>query len=124
MQLITTLRCSVIALTAMLAGTAQVLAADKISVRLNWIPGSEHGFFFLGKDKGWFAKEGIDLEIVAGQGSTLVVKTVGNGDNDFGMADGASIARGWEVGVPLVVTAVLLKESPAAICARSLPMAT
>jgi NitT/TauT family transport system substrate-binding protein len=115
MQLVTTLRNGLIALTALLAAATPALAADKVSVRLNWIAGSEHGFFFLAKDKGWFAKEGIDLEIVAGQGSTLVVKTVGNGDNDFGMADGASIARGWEVGVPLVVTAVLLKESPAAI---------
>ena len=90
-------------------------AAEKASVRLNWIPGAEHGFFYFAKQKGWYSEAGIDLEIIAGQGSTLVVKTVGNGDNEFGMADGASIARGWEAGVPLVSTAVLLTESPASI---------
>jgi NitT/TauT family transport system substrate-binding protein len=91
------------------------VAADKMSIRLNWIPGAEHGFLYIAKEKGWYSEAGIDLEIVAGQGSTLVVKTVGNGDNEFGMADGASIARGWEAGVPLVAIAVLLKESPASI---------
>jgi NitT/TauT family transport system substrate-binding protein len=115
MQRIATIRNSLLTFAAILLGSVQATAAEKVSIRLNWIPGSEHGFLFLGKEKGWFSKEGIDLEIVPGSGSTVVVKTVGNGDTDFGIADGASIARGWEVGVPLVVTAVLLKESPAAI---------
>jgi NitT/TauT family transport system substrate-binding protein len=99
-------------------GAAAAAAADKLSVRLNWIPGAEHGFFYLGKEKGWYQAEGIDLEIVAGQGSTVSVKTVGNGDNDFALADGTSIARGWEAGVPLVATAVLLKESPMAVYSK------
>ena len=93
-------------------------AAEKVSVRLNWIPGSEHGYLYLAKQKGWYADAGIDLDILPGVGSTLVVKTVGNGDNDFGVADVATIAHGWEVGVPLVALAVLLKESPASIYSR------
>src|SRR5258707_10487120 len=97
------------------------VAADKMSIRLNWIPGAEQGFLYIAKEKGWYSEAGIDLEIVAGQGSTLVVKTVGNGDNEFGMADGASIARGWEAGVPLVAIAVLLKESPASIYSPKSP---
>jgi NitT/TauT family transport system substrate-binding protein len=100
--------------------TAQGLAgaADKLSVRLNWIPGSEHGYFYLAKEKGWYSAAGIDLEIIAGTGSTVAVTTVGSGSTDFALADGASVARGWEVGVPIVVTAVLLKESPAAVYSR------
>jgi NitT/TauT family transport system substrate-binding protein len=102
-------------LVAAWAGSGVAVAADKASVRLNWIPGAEHGFFYVAKQKGWFNEVGIDLEIIAGQGSTVVVKTVGNGETEFGMADAATIARGWETGVPLVSTAVLLKESPASI---------
>lgn len=102
--------------SALISGVAT--AADKVSVRLNWIPGSEHGFFYLGKEKGWYAAEGIDLDIIAGSGSTVAVSTVGSGNTDFALADGASVARGWEVGVPLVVAAVLLKESPAAIYSK------
>jgi NitT/TauT family transport system substrate-binding protein len=90
-------------------------AAEKVSVRLNWVPGTEHSFLYLGREKGWYAAAGIDLDIVAGQGSTVAVKTVGAGETPFAIADVASVARGWEAGVPLVVAAVLLKESPASI---------
>jgi NitT/TauT family transport system substrate-binding protein len=90
-------------------------AAEKVSIRLNWVPGTEHGYLYLGREKGWYAAAGIDLDIIAGQGSTVAVKTVGAGETPFAIADVASVARGWEAGVPLVVAAVLLKESPASI---------
>jgi NitT/TauT family transport system substrate-binding protein len=93
----------------------QALAAEKISVRLNWVPGTEHSFLYLAKEKGWFADAGIDLEIIAGQGSTVAVKTVGAGETPFAIADVATVARGWEAGVPLVAAAVLLKESPTVV---------
>jgi NitT/TauT family transport system substrate-binding protein len=93
----------------------ETLAAEKVSVRLNWVPGTEHSFLYLAREKGWFADAGIDLEILAGQGSTVAVKTVGAGETAFAIADVATVARGWEAGVPLVAAAVLLKESPTVV---------
>jgi NitT/TauT family transport system substrate-binding protein len=90
-------------------------AAEKVSVRLNWVPGTEHAYLYLGREKGWYAAAGIDLDIVAGQGSTVAIKTVAAGETPFAIADVASVARGWEAGVPIVVVAVLLKESPTSI---------
>jgi ABC-type nitrate/sulfonate/bicarbonate transport system substrate-binding protein len=43
------------------------------------------------------------------------VKTVGAGETAFAIADVATVARGWEAGVPLVAAAVLLKESPTVV---------
>jgi NitT/TauT family transport system substrate-binding protein len=91
--------------------SSQCLAAEKVSIRLNWVPGTEHSFLYLGREKGWFADAGIDLEIIAGQGSTVSVKTVAAGDTPFAIADVATLARAWEAGLPLVAAAVLLKES-------------
>jgi NitT/TauT family transport system substrate-binding protein len=88
----------VVALAAVLF-CDRLFAAEKVSVRLNWVPGTEHAYFYLGKEKGWYADAGIDLD----------------GETTFALADVASVARGWEAGVPLVVAAVLLKESPASI---------
>jgi NitT/TauT family transport system substrate-binding protein len=99
-------------------GCGASLAADKVSVRLNWVAGSEHGYFYLAKERGWYSAAGIELEILSGTGSTVSVSTVGAGTTDFALADGASVARGWEVGVPIVVAAVLLKESPGAVYSR------
>lgn len=103
---------------ALALSTAGAGAAEKVSVRLNWIPGSEHGYFYLAKERGWYADAGLEVEILSGTGSTVAVSTVGSGTTDFALADGASVARGWEVGAPIVVMAVLLKESPAAIYSR------
>jgi NitT/TauT family transport system substrate-binding protein len=86
-----------------------------VSVRLNFLPGMEHAFLYLGKQKGWYAEQGIDLEVVPGQGSTVAVKTVGSGEDQFAIADTGSVARGWEAGVPLLYVAMLLKHTPAAI---------
>lgn len=88
---------------------------EHVAVRLNFLPGAEHAFFYLGKQKGWYAAEGIDLEVIPGQGSTVAVKTVGSGEDQFAIADTGSVARGWEAGVPLVYVAMLLRHTPAAI---------
>ena len=109
--MITHLFARIAVCAAAVVGSWGAMAAEKVSVRLNWIPGTEHSYFYLGKEKGWYADAGIDLEILAGQGSTVSVKTVGAGENTFAIADVASVARAWEAGVPLVAVAVLLKES-------------
>jgi NitT/TauT family transport system substrate-binding protein len=90
-------------------------AVEKVGIRLNWVPGTEHSFLYLGREKGWFAEAGIDLDIIAGQGSTVSVKTVGAGETPFAIADVATVARAWEAGVPVVAVAVLLKESPTVV---------
>jgi NitT/TauT family transport system substrate-binding protein len=90
-------------------------ALQHVSVRLNFLPGVEHAFLYLGKQRGWYAEQGIDLEVVPGQGSTVAVKTVGSGEDQFAIADTGSVARGWEAGVPLLYVAMLLKHTPAAI---------
>jgi NitT/TauT family transport system substrate-binding protein len=110
-------RLARIAFSALLTATSScsAFAAEKVSIRLNWVPGTEHSFLYLGREKGWFAEAGIDLEIIAGQGSTVSVKTVGAGETPFAIADVATVARAWEAGIPLVAAAVLLKESPTVV---------
>ncbi len=110
-------RLARIAFSALLTATSScsAFAAEKVSIRLNWVPGTEHSFLYLGREKGWFAEAGIDLEIIAGQGSTVSVKTVGAGETPFAIADVATVARAWDAGIPLVAAAVLLKESPTVV---------
>jgi len=103
---------------SMASAPAGAWAADKMTLRLDWIPGSEHAFMYLGKEKGWFTAEGIDLDVIAGQGSTLSVKLVGNGDNDFAFSDGATLVQAWESGVPLVSLAVLYRDTPTVVVAK------
>ena len=89
-------------------------AADKVTLLLNWYLYAEHAPFFLGKERGYFAKEGIDLDIQEGRGSVPTVQAVAAGTATFGYADLASILKAADKGAPVVVVGVLLQKSPMA----------
>lgn len=90
-------------------------AADKVRLRLDWVYGSEHAPIFLAIEKGYFAKEGIEVSLLPGEGSSVTVKLVGNRDADFGYAaaDQALIAASRDL--PVVSTAVILQRNPTAL---------
>ncbi|HQU49263.1 MAG TPA: ABC transporter substrate-binding protein [Casimicrobiaceae bacterium] len=77
---------------AALAATG-ALAQDKVSLRLNWYLGGLHVPFYYGKDRGFFAAEGIDLTINEGRGSANTVQVVAAGSDTFGMADSSSVVQ-------------------------------
>jgi NitT/TauT family transport system substrate-binding protein len=89
-------------------------AADKAVLLLNWYLYSEHAPFFLGKERGYFEKEGIDLDIQEGRGSVPTVQAVAAGTATFGYADIASILKAADKGAPVLVVGVLLQRSPMA----------
>ena len=69
--------------TALLAGTVAAQAADKVTLRTNWLFYGSHSIFLLGIDKGFYEQEGIDLTVKQGNGSSNAVRLVANGDSDF-----------------------------------------
>jgi NitT/TauT family transport system substrate-binding protein len=93
--------------------TAQAL--DTVSLRLDWVIGSEHAPIFLAREKGFFREEGIDVNLLAGEGSTVVVKLVGNKTNDFGYATADQVLMAHAKGLPIKTTAVVLQNTPACI---------
>ncbi len=66
-------------------------AQDKVSFRLNWYLGGLHVPFYYGKDRGYYAAEGIDLTINEGRGSANTVQVVAAGSDTFGLADSSSV---------------------------------
>ena len=103
-------------LACVAAGSAQ--AADKVKLRLDWVYGAEHAPIFLAKEKGYFAQEGIDVELLPGEGSSVTVKLVGNGDADFGYASADQALIAAARGLPVVSTAVVLQQNPTALIFR------
>ena len=76
---------------AALAAASAAFAQDKVSLRLNWYLGGLHVPFYYGKDKGYYAAEGIDLTINEGRGSANTVQVVAAGSDTFGLADSSSV---------------------------------
>ncbi len=88
---------------------------QEVKLKLDWIPGTEHAFYWYGLDKGYYQQEGLDLTIQPGEGSTVSAQLVGAGKSDFGICSGDTAMIAKSKGVPIVVLAVLLQESPACI---------
>ena len=106
----------VIAATLALA-TSSVVAQgrDKAVLLLNWYVYSEHAPFFLGKERGYFADEGIDLDIQEGRGSGVTVQAVAAGTATFGYADVPTMIKAASKGAPVVAVGVALQTSPMSV---------
>ena len=69
---------------AVQANTDQMLANDgksltKVTLQLNWFPEAEHGGYYAALVHGFFAAEGLDVEIIpGGPGSPVIQKLVAN----------------------------------------------
>ena len=85
-------------LLALATGLAATPAAaqQKLDFILNWVPGGDHAPYYYAKKLGWYAKEGIDLNLEPGKGSALATQKVGAGANPIGLADmgGVLVAKG------------------------------
>ena len=93
--------CGAVAAGALLGLMQPVTAADDVSVRLNWITGGTNIAWYLGIERGYFKKEGINLTITDGRGSVVAAQLVANKSDQFGMSDGAAIALTASKGAPI-----------------------
>ena len=98
------------AFAVILAGPA--LAADKVTLMLNWYVYGEHAPFYYGKEKGYFTEQGIDLEIQEGRGSGTVAQVVAAKTVQFGYIDVPTMMRAAVKGAPLQAVGVALQTNP------------
>lgn len=82
---------SIATAAALAALAAPASAQQKLDFVLNWVPGGDHAPYYYAKKQGWYAKEGIDLNLEPGKGSALAVQKVAAGQNPVGLADMANV---------------------------------
>jgi len=103
------------ALASTFSTAALAQAKDKVILMLNWYVYSEHAPFFLGKEKGFYEAEGIDLEIQEGRGSAVSVQAVAAGSATFGYVDVPTMIKAAAKGAPVRAVGVALQVSPMAV---------
>jgi NitT/TauT family transport system substrate-binding protein len=86
-------------------------AADDASLLLNWYLGGLHTPFYLGKERGYYEEEGINLTINEGRGSGRSVQVVAAKGDTFGMSDAGSLMLGVAKGTPIKAVMSLLNTS-------------
>lgn len=107
----------VVALTMLSVSALSVAseAATKVTIRLDWKAGAQHSPFYLGKVKGYYTQQGIDLTIIPGSGSSDSVKQVGTGAVDLALVDALVMAQALEQEVPVTSVAAYYQRSPISI---------
>lgn len=109
-------RAGALLLAAGIALTAfSAAAAEKVSLRLDWVNSGYHAIWYYGIDQGIFANAGIDLEVLEGKGSAVTAQTVGNGSVMFGTADTAAVMGLVSQGLPIKIVGGYLRQSALAI---------
>lgn len=104
-----------LALVLAVAWSNSATALDKVRFRLNWVPGAEFSPFYLGKEKGFFTEQGIDVEIFPGEGSTVSAKLIGNRSAEFGESAADVVVMANSQGLPITSIGILLQEVPGGI---------
>jgi NitT/TauT family transport system substrate-binding protein len=89
-----------------------VAAQQKLDFILNWVPGGDHAPYYYAKKQGWYAKEGIDLNLEPGKGSMLAVQKVGAAQNPIGLADMGNVLIGRGKGADSVGVFNVYANSP------------
>jgi NitT/TauT family transport system substrate-binding protein len=105
----------VVAAFALASGAALAQGKEKVVLLLNWYTYSEHAPFYLGKARGYFDQEGIDLDIQEGRGSGVTVQAVAAGTAAFGYADVPTMIKAASKGAPVIAVGVALQTSPMSV---------
>jgi NitT/TauT family transport system substrate-binding protein len=93
-------------------------AADQVTVQLDYVVRGNHAMFFVGKEKGYFSQNGIDLTAIRkGTGSPNAMRLVGNGNAEFGFGDLPTLAVARSQDVPVVALVAVNQNSPLAMLA-------
>jgi NitT/TauT family transport system substrate-binding protein len=99
-----------------LLGCSAGQAAEKITFVTDFGFNGRHAYYFVAKEKGYYAKHNLDVTIVRGKGSNDAVKQVAAGNAQLGFADASAVILGrGNDGLPVKLFAIIYAKAPHAI---------
>lgn len=99
-------------------------AQTEVNFRLDWTLYGVHAPFFLAQERGYYAKEGLKVNILEGQGSATVMQLVAQGRDPLGLIDYSTQLYGVEQGLPIVAVARVVSDMLGVISPADAPIKT
>lgn len=98
------------------AQTTKDTPKDELTLVLDWVPNTNHTGIFVAKDKGYFADEGITMNIVqpAEDSSSIIV---GSGRAQLGIYFQPNMVKRLQKNVPITAVAAILQHNTGGILA-------
>jgi len=90
-------------------------ALTKVRFQTDWFPQPEHGGYYQALAKGYYAAEGLDVEILPGGPNAQVMATVATGRADLGMTNGDDVIVAVARGVPIRMVGAEMQRDPQGI---------
>jgi ABC-type nitrate/sulfonate/bicarbonate transport system substrate-binding protein len=109
---------SIVLLEKIIKGTRYNGKKQKITVLLDWFPNTNHTGLYVAREKGYFAKENLEVSILqpAEGENTQVVAT---GKADFAVSSQESVTQAKAAGIPLVSIAAIIQHNTSAFASLS-----
>jgi NitT/TauT family transport system substrate-binding protein len=112
--------------TALLAGcgkkaetAAGPAALVKVRFQTDWFPQPEHGGYYQALAKGYYAAEGLEVEILPGGPNAQVMTSVAIGRAELGMTNGDDVIVAVARGVPVKMVGAEMQRDPQGILFHS-----
>lgn len=97
------------------AGPEVAGAPAKVRFQTDWFPEPEHGGYYQALAKGFYAAEGLDVEILPGGPNSGFLTAVATGRADLGMTNGDDVITAVARGVPVKIVAAEMEHDPQGI---------
>ncbi|MBT2695547.1 ABC transporter substrate-binding protein [Bacillus sp. ISL-55] len=85
-------------------------ALKKVSIVLDWTPNTNHTGIYVAKEKGYFKKHGLDVNIIL-PGEAGADQLVASGKSEFGVSYQEGITQARIQGIPLVSLAAVIQHN-------------
>jgi NitT/TauT family transport system substrate-binding protein len=85
---------------------------EKVEFLLNWTISADHSPYYIALDKGWYKEEGLDVNVVIGQGSGFAVQAIDTGRADISIADAPVPITNREKGAKVKIIGVIFDKHP------------
>jgi NitT/TauT family transport system substrate-binding protein len=85
-------------------------ALTKVRFQTDWFPQPEHGGYYQALAKGYYAEEGLDVEIRPGGPNAQVLSSTAMGRADMGMTNGDDVIVAIGRGLPLKIVAAEMQR--------------
>jgi NitT/TauT family transport system substrate-binding protein len=82
----------------------------KVRFQTDWYPQPEHGGYYQALAKGFYADEGLDVELIPGGPNAQVMAQVATGRADLGMTNGDDVIVAIARGVPIKMVAAEMQR--------------
>ena len=85
---------------------------QKVNFQLNWKITGDHAPYYVAMDKGWFAEEGIEVNVILGQGSGYTVQALESGKAEIGISDAPVPIKMRAEGAKIRIVGILFDKHP------------